>query len=153
MKSVSISYNPYKLKTHITVDGKELAENSELRERSAEGNRLQEWVEDLPDMLLNEFNDNKFAVSFHGTIMDYEDLKEVLDEAQEQHKFWYYLKWEKAQEAADKEKLIDEVFREIQNGPFEEDVYKRQPEGEEPSFSLPSGSWKKRRISRRMPLS
>ena len=98
----------------------ELAENSELRERSAEGNRLQEWVEDLPDMLLKEFNDNKFAVSFHGTIMDYEDLKEVLDEAQEQHKFWYHLKWEKAQEAADKEKLIDEVFREIQNGPFEE---------------------------------
>ena len=80
MKNVSISYNPYKLKTHITVDGKELAENSELRERSADGNRLQEWVEDLPDMLLNEFNDNKFAVSFHGTIMDYEDLKEVLDE-------------------------------------------------------------------------
>ena len=98
----------------------ELAENSELRERSADGNRLQEWVEDLPDMLLKEFNDNKFAVSFHGTIMDYEDLKEVLDDAQEQHKFWYHLKWEKAQEVADKEKLIDEVFREIQNGPFEE---------------------------------
>ena len=52
--------------------------------------------------------------------MDYEDLKEVLDEAQEQHKFWHYLKWEKAQEVADKEKLIDEVFQEIQNGPFEE---------------------------------
>ena len=52
-------------------------------------------MEDLPDMLLKEFNDNKFAVSFHGTIMDYEDLKEVLDEAQEQHKFWYHLKWEK----------------------------------------------------------
>ena len=120
MKNVSISYNPYKLTTHITVDEMELAENSELRERSADGNRLQEWVEDLPDMLLKEFNDNKFAVSFHGTIMDYEDLKEVLDEAQEQHKFWYHLKWEKAQEAADKEKLIDEVFREIQNGPFEE---------------------------------
>ena len=120
MKNVSISYNPYKLTTHITVDEMELAENSELRVRSADGNRLQEWVEDLPDMLLKEFNDNKFAVSFHGTIMDYEDLKEVLDEAQEQHKFWYHLKWEKAQEAADKEKLIDEVFREIQNGPFEE---------------------------------
>lgn len=87
MKNVSISYNPYKLTTHITVDGNELKENSKLRERSAEGNRLQEWVEDLPDMLLNEFNDKKFAVSFHGTIMDYEDLKEVLDEAQEQNKF------------------------------------------------------------------
>ena len=120
MKNVSISYNPYKLKTHITVDGKELAENSVLRERFAEGNRLQEWVEDLPDMLLKEFNDNKFAVSFHGTIMDYEDLKEVLDEAQKQKKFLYNLKWEKAQEAADKEKLIDEVFAEIQEGPFEE---------------------------------
>ena len=120
MKSVSISYNPYKLTTHITVDGNELKENSKLRERSAEGNRLQEWVEDLPDMLLNEFNDKKFAVSFHGTIMDYEDLKEVLDEAQEQNKFLYNLKWEKAQEAADKEKLIDEVFAEIQEGPFKE---------------------------------
>ena len=96
MKNVSISYNPYKLTTHITVDGKELAENSELRERSADGNRLQEWVEYLPDMLLKEFNDNKIAVSFHGTLMDYEDLKEVLDEAQEQHKFWYYLKWNRA---------------------------------------------------------
>ena len=120
MKNVSISYNPYKLTTHITVDGNELKENSKLRERSAEGNRLQEWVEDLPDMLLNEFNDKKFAVSFHGTIMDYEDLKEVLDEAQEQNKFLYNLKWEKAQEAADKEKLIDEVFAEIQEGPFKE---------------------------------
>ena len=120
MKNVSISYNPYKLKTYITVDGKELAENSKLRERSAEGNRLQEWVEDLPDMLLDELNENKFTVSFHGTIMDYEDLKEVLDEAQKQKKFLYNLKWEKAQEAADKEKLIDEVFAEIQEGPFEE---------------------------------
>ena len=120
MKNVSISYNPYKLKTYITVDGKELAENSELRERSAEGNRLQEWVEDLPGMLLDEFNDKKFTFYFHGTVMDYEDLKEVLEEAQEQHKFWYQLKWEKAQEAADKEKLIDEVFAEIQKGPFEE---------------------------------
>ena len=120
MKSVSISYNPYKLKTHITVDGKELAENSELSERSVEGNRLQEWVEDLPDMLLAEFEDDKYAVYFYGTVTDYEDLKEVLDEAQEQHKFWYYLKWNRVQEVADKEKLIDEVFREIQNGPFEE---------------------------------
>ena len=120
MKDVFISYNPYRLKTYITVDGKELAKSSQLRERSAEGNRLQEWVEDLPDMLLDEFNDKKFAFYFHGTVMDYEDLKEVLDEAQEQHKFWYYLKWTRAQEAGDKEKLIDEVFQEIQNGPFEE---------------------------------
>ena len=120
MKNVSISYNPYRLKTHITVDGKKLAENSELRERSAEGNRLQEWVEDLPDMLLAEFEDDKYAVYFYGTVTDYEDLKEVLDNAQEQHKFWYYLKWNRAQETADKEKLIDEVFAEIQNGPFEE---------------------------------
>ena len=120
MRNVSISYNPYRLKTHITVDRKKLAKNSELRERSAEGNRLQEWVEDLPDMLLNEFNDNKFAVSFHGTKMDYEDLKEVLEEAQEQQRCLFQLKWEKAQEASKKEKLIDEVFQKIQYGPFVE---------------------------------
>ena len=120
MKNVSISYNPYKLTTHITVDGNELKENSDLRGRSAEGNRLQEWVEDLPDMLLNELNDNKLVISFRGTKLDYEDLKEVLEEAQKEGKLQIDLQWKQALEASDKEKLIDEVFQEIQNGPFEE---------------------------------
>ena len=32
MKKVSLKYNPYKLETEITVDGKPLADNSKLGE-------------------------------------------------------------------------------------------------------------------------
>ena len=45
MKKVFIKYNPYKLETEITVDGKELAYNSKIAEKISPGSRLQEWVE------------------------------------------------------------------------------------------------------------
>ena len=53
MKEVFIKYNPYKLETEITVDGKPpMADNSRLGENSAAGSRLQEWVEELPAILV-----------------------------------------------------------------------------------------------------
>ena len=41
MKHVFIKYNPYKLTTEITVDGKTLAQNSKLGEKATEGSHLQ----------------------------------------------------------------------------------------------------------------
>ena len=46
MKKVFIKYNPYKLETEITVDGKKLAQNSKLGEMIESGSRLQEWIEE-----------------------------------------------------------------------------------------------------------
>lgn len=66
MKKVFIKYNPYNLITEITVDGKILAQNSRLGERIIPGARLQEWVEELPDILIDEYNDKEFDVTFHG---------------------------------------------------------------------------------------
>ena len=120
MKRVSIKYNPYKLETEITVDGKNLAQNSKLGERSADGSRLQEWVEELPKFLVEEFNDKEFDIKFHGTLLDWEDLSSVLNEAIERNELKAALSHEHAKETKDKEVLIDEVFNEIQDGPFDE---------------------------------
>ncbi|MDR2132560.1 MAG: dynamin family protein [Clostridiales Family XIII bacterium] len=121
MKKIFIKYNPYKLETHIEVDGKNLAQNSELGERTADGFRLQEWVEELPQLLVNEYNDTEFEVEFHGTLLDYEDLIAVLTDARDRGIITGgSINRKPAKETSDKEVLIDDVFAEIQQGPFDE---------------------------------
>ncbi len=118
MKKVFIKYNPYSLETEVTVDGKSLAQNSKLGERIIPGSRLQEWVEDLPGILIEEYNDSVFDVKFHGTLLDYDDLREVFTKAYERGELDAKLERIPAKETADKEALIDQVFQEIQRGPF-----------------------------------
>lgn len=117
---VFIRYNPYKLETEITVDGKKLAQNSKLGERAAFGTRLQEWVEELPNILIDEYNDTNFEVTFHGTLLDYEDLKTVFTEASKRYGLTVQLEHKPSKETTDKEVLIDDVFKQIQTGPFDE---------------------------------
>lgn len=121
MKEVFIKYNPYKLETEITVDGKGLAQNSRLGEATASGSRLQEWVEDLPEFLVDEYNDTAFNIVFHGTLPDYEDLTEVFSRAYDRGTVTEAnIERKPAKETSDKEALIDNVFKEIQAGPFDE---------------------------------
>ena len=54
MKKIFIKYNPYNLETEFKVDGKRLAQNSKIGEKILPGSRLQEWVEDLPQDLIEE---------------------------------------------------------------------------------------------------
>ena len=120
MKKVYIKYNPYKLETELTVDGKKLAQNSKIGECIMPGSRLQEWVEDLPRNLIDEYNDTDFDVLFHGTLLDFEDLTEVFTQAFERGELTAKLDRKPAKETSDKEALIDDVFNEIQEGPFNE---------------------------------
>ena len=120
MKKVFIKYNPYNLETELTVDGKKLAQNSKIGERILPGSRLQEWIEDLPTLLIDEYNDTDFEIVFHGTLLDYEDLAEVFTQAFERGELTAKLDRIPAKETSDKEVLIDQVFANIQNGPFEE---------------------------------
>lgn len=120
MKKVFIKYNPYNLETELTVDGKKLAQNSQIGERILPGSRLQEWVEDLPRILIDEYNDTDFDVVFHGTLLDFEDLTDVFTQAFERGELTVNLDRIPAKETSDKEILIDEVFKEIQEGPFDE---------------------------------
>ena len=121
MKKVFIKYNPYKLETEITVEGKAPAHNSQLTEKAAPGNGLQEWIEELPKILRNEYDDDSFEITFHGIMLDYDDIAEIFNRALELGIISNVeLKWIPAKETADKEKLIEAVFDEIIHGPFEE---------------------------------
>ena len=120
MKTVFIKYNPYKLQTEITIEGKKLAENSKLGEKSSEGARLQEWIEELPQILFEEYNDTSFDITFHGTTLDYEDLSDVFKDIEEKENIKVKLTHIPAKETHHKEILIDKVFQKIKKGPFNE---------------------------------
>ena len=122
MKKIFIKYNPYSLETKFTIDGKSLPTNSKINERINQSDvRLQEWIEDLPQLLIDECNDKKFDIQFHGTILDYEDVKEVFECASNEKKLEVEIEDRiPAKETSEKESLIEDVFKEIQNGPIDE---------------------------------
>lgn len=111
-KNVFIKYNPYKLETEVTVNGKPVAPNSRLHPK--DGTRLQEWVDDLPQALVDELNTKEIEITFHGTRLDYEDVKKVFEATDEEIRF------EEAKEVSDKTRQIESIFKEIQKGPFGE---------------------------------
>ena len=80
MREIFIRYNPYKVETEVKIDGKKVKANSAL---NVDDKRLQEWIEDLPKILVDECNTKSFKIVFHGTILDYEDLISVAKEAKE----------------------------------------------------------------------
>lgn len=120
MKKIFIKYNPYKIETEITVEGKKLAENSILGEQIVSGARMQEWIEMLPKILIDEYNDRDFEITFHGTLLDFEDLTEVFTAAFERGELTAKIDRIPAKETKDKEVLIDRVFEKIKKGPFDE---------------------------------
>lgn len=121
MKKVFLKYNPYKLETEITVDGKQLADNSKLGELIVDA-RLQDWVEDFPGILMEEYNDRDFEIVFHGTLLDYEDLTGVFTDAYHKGLLTATLDRIPAKETADKEGLIKQIFEEITSAscPFQQ---------------------------------
>ena len=72
MKNVRIKYNPYLNTTQIEVDGKAPKSDSKLSAASAL--RLQEWIETLPEKLIEEYRDRNFKIEFTGTLADYNDV-------------------------------------------------------------------------------
>lgn len=116
MKKVYIKYNPYKVVTEILIDGEAVNKKSEL---NIGEERLQVWIEKLPQMLVDECNTKDFEITFHGTILDFEDLVAVAEEASSKG-INIECKHVLAKEVKDKEKAISEIFADIQKGPFEE---------------------------------
>ena len=116
MQKIFIKYNPYQVKTEILVDGNEPKKNSRL---NFGDRRLQEWIDDLPDILFEECSTRDFEIVFHGTVPDYEDIVAIASEAKAKN---INIKVEHipAKEVKDKETAIQEIFKMIQDGPFEE---------------------------------
>ena len=80
MTQIYIKYNPYRLKTTFIIDGREVSEDSQLI-KLTKGKRLQEWIDELPEMLFQETNDREFLIEFCGTEWDWDDFEEAFERA------------------------------------------------------------------------
>lgn len=116
MREIYISYNPYRLETEITVDGQAPKMNSRL---NCGDRRLQEWVEELPQILYEECSTKEFNLTFHGTLLDFEDIEAMARDAKDDG-IDIHLTHVPAKEVTDKEEAIAQIFEDIQNGPFDE---------------------------------
>ena len=116
MKRVFIKYNPYQVTTEITIDDQPLKKNSKL---NVPDQRLQEWVDDLPDILFEECSTKDFEITFQGTVLDFEDVAAAAEDAKAKG-INISIKHIPAKEVKDKEQAIAEIFADIQKGPFEE---------------------------------
>ncbi len=117
MKKISIKYNPYLITTQILIDGKEQRSNSSLQ---FEKQRLQEWADKLPDLLVTECKDKNFQIEFTGTSTDFEDLK--LAFALRKESIDCDFTHQPTLEIAEVEAKVDQIFKTIQdiNSPAEE---------------------------------
>lgn len=120
MKKIFIKYNPYMLKTEIIVDEKQINQDSLLCKYIHSKIYIQEWLEELPHILVKEYGDMDFDVVFYGTWQDFEDLKEVFAQECEQEKITARLRRIPAKEVTDIEKLLDGILRKMQNALFDE---------------------------------
>lgn len=117
MTNVEITYNPYKVKSKILVDGEEPKQNSRLSQFL--NKRFQLWVDQIPYLLSNEYNDDEFDLTFLGTELDYQDLLAAIESAQKDG-IQFIAKKLPAKEFGDKEKDIRKLFSKIKELPFEE---------------------------------
>lgn len=115
MKRISIKYNPYTVTSQFSIDGKFPKTDSKLNVGKS---RLQEWADLLPEWLKTEFNDNQFTIQFVGTDADFEDLKSGFENSKAGVKADFSFVRKPGVEEA--EEAIDEIFKDIQNGPIQE---------------------------------
>ena len=108
MQEMLIRYNPYRLETMILVDNEVPPKRSKLH---FEDRRLQEWIEELPEIVFDEYRTRKFKITFYGTVLDFEDVEFMKDKALK-HGFDIELEHIPAQEVTDKENCITEIFNE-----------------------------------------
>lgn len=114
MKKISIKYNPYHIQTEILIDGKAPKDNSKLHFGKL---RLQEWAEEIPDILVKECNDREFNIHFIGTPTDYNDLKEGFKSKTDSVMVSKWSREENIPDVSSVEDEVDNIFIEIQKGP------------------------------------
>ena len=112
MTKVSITYNPYKLTTDITINGEKPKQNSSL---NVGNRRLQEWVDKLPDILVNDYPDGIYDIHFTGTQVDFDDLRASFSINNE---IDVSFEFDKKGDAKSVEYAIDKIFNDIKTNKY-----------------------------------
>lgn len=144
MKTIDISYNPYKMETHILVDGVNVCENDsyeKFREFIDNKIPLQTWVEPIPYRdwggFVNEISDpeinDEVTVKFSGRKIDFDDLKRSVrfqnsNRSARSHVVYHF---EHVKVLDDKvlSRNIEEVVKEIRSDRFRDLIAQRTTDG------------------------
>lgn len=113
MKKINITYNPYLIKTSVLIEGKTPKPNSRLNYGKI---RLQEWANNIADILVEESRDKNFQIEFVGLETDFEDLQAAISEANDVSVSFIFKKKPSVEEV---EHEVNRIFIDIQNGPIE----------------------------------
>lgn len=117
MQNVTIMHNPYKLTSVIKVNGEEPKKDSKLIQFLNQ--RFQLWVDKIPSLLADEYNDDEFVITFYGTELDYQDLL-TASKAAEKDGLTITIKKMPAKEFGEKEADIRKLFEKVRKLPFDE---------------------------------
>lgn len=119
MTQVYVKYNPYRLKTEIQVNGKDLTQDSGVY-KLLKGKRLQEWVSSFPQMLVDEFHSVDFDVEFYGMPLDWDDFEEAMKTAKQNDMIQnLHLKFIEGRDSEDITNKIVSIFSDLKEGPVD----------------------------------
>lgn len=120
MAQIYLKYNPYKMETEISVNGKKISTDSSLY-KIVKGKRMQEWVGKFPQMLVDELNTVDFEIEFYGMALDWDDFEDVFKRAKSSG-IIKNLKMTFSEGKSDEtvgEKIVS-VFTDLQEGPVDD---------------------------------
>lgn len=120
MAQIYVKYNPYKLETYIEVNGRKIEKDSTLY-KVVKGKRLQEWVGDFPQMLVNELNAVDFEIKFYGMDLDWDDFEDSFKNAEKNNIIKKLdLKYIQAKSDEDINDKVVSIFTDLQQGPIDD---------------------------------
>ncbi len=144
MKTLKISYNPYKMSTAVHINGVDVCELTgydKFSEFIKNRIPLQTWIEPIPHLgwqgLVNEVSDPEIndavKVAFYGRKIDFEDLKRSIEAQNEKRsertRVKYQFHHEKTHDDEEVSENIEKAVRELKSDRFRELVQQRKTEG------------------------
>ncbi len=120
MAQVFMKYNPYRMRTELKVNGNAIEADSDLI-RVVKGKRLQEWIGEFPQMLVDNLNTKIFEVTFYGLPLDWDDVQDAFQIAESkgviQDARLYFQEGRSDEDIHDR---IVQVFNNLQEGPVDD---------------------------------
>ena len=120
MMQVFVKYNPYRIKTQIQINSRDVAEDSPLY-KNLRGKRLQEWIGRFPRTLVDTLNTNEFYIEFYGMQLDWDDFEGVFLDAEKSgliRKLGLHFREGKSSDESIRDRIVG-VFKDLQEGPVE----------------------------------
>ncbi|CAM4168758.1 dynamin family protein [Bacillus paramycoides] len=118
MATIVLKYNPYKIETVVTIDGEPIKGDSYLAQ--FRDTRLQLWIDQLMEKLVEELNEDTFSLTFEGTEFDFEDVEEVCTKYNKEHNTNIIVNYISSENHNNKIDELEKLLTYTQEGPFEE---------------------------------